>query len=359
MSELLLDDLWRMIFECLHLLDRNNCRLVCKRFKRIVDTIKLKELVIANEPSVVNYWHLNNKPIDFRTYITNLSLSSFQVPTRHRNLKRLKFICDLNSKFDFNQLNLRTLEHLEFNGNISCSTYQSFDLPNLRILLIEAEVTVYLSKRLEFEVPNLQAVSCNADVLLNSIRLVNSGTIKHLQLDELSTDVLRRVEFENLQTIKCRTLKSPCLLYLVTQTRISHLHLEAVSSYQAIKDLDEFFNFWNFDIDEFINQLRSKRSEVPSSIIILFNDPDTLVHIVGKFVQMYKGPKSHFNFYFRGVRVIESGTFDGDAFKSAASYKKKIDTLREPMEFSIRNYERAVEHTGIHTVNYSTLLSIE
>ena len=177
------NELILIIFSYLHLIDLfRNCKLACKRWRILVNTMKqFKELVINYNEFSNNYWHFNYRPIDSNsiTYCNNLKDQSFK--NHFSTLKYLK-INFMDHTLGVEQLDylssLKCLEQLDLDFNLS-QLFQpkliSLRLPNLKYL------RAYFYQRFpkfQIDAINLSSLDCN---YLKGIELVHPQSIKSLE----------------------------------------------------------------------------------------------------------------------------------------------------------------------------------
>ena len=137
------------IFKWLPLADRANCRCVSKRFKTWVDDIKLKDLVIWNAASRLDFavcWYGTSDRVNLQNSISDLNLKLFRngrfPDFVYKQVRRLRMVARTQFKVndDFNDaLNrFEALEHLELGELvISQPKYETINLKNLKTLRIE------------------------------------------------------------------------------------------------------------------------------------------------------------------------------------------------------------------------------
>ena len=134
----LLDEIWRMIFECLDVVEIVKLREVSKRFKFLIDTMCFKKLIIYGYGSSWRHTNFPGPMLQFREF-SFLPDSSFQLV--FANLKILLMDCKLGLDFNLELLNeFRRLEKLYMRRIELSERTHVLKLPNLKSLRISLYV---------------------------------------------------------------------------------------------------------------------------------------------------------------------------------------------------------------------------
>lgn len=133
---------------------------VSKQFKKIIDSIRVSDLLLGNDYVLIKTWYMTNDPVDLNNYFPNIKFkSSLEVPTSiEKSLKRLKINTDVEfTYFETSKLSkFKQLEQLEIGQLIVDENDEPVDLPNLKRLYIN-EAMLNKDKPLSFDLPKLDA----------------------------------------------------------------------------------------------------------------------------------------------------------------------------------------------------------
>lgn len=178
----LFDFLLLDIFELCDIKDLFNFRRVCKKWKSLVDRVKIDELVYQN-PEFVTNWYYINKPVKNVLEIGFESL--FKSDPKYyllescrfglKSLKRLRIDYPIvGGKFDLKHLNkFVELEHLELLNKHTYGTH-TLTLPKLKVFYLYNLRNGILT----IDCPNLKVLNCRNG--LEVTKIVHKKSIVHL-----------------------------------------------------------------------------------------------------------------------------------------------------------------------------------
>ena len=250
-------ELWTIIFKRLIFVDQSNCRLVSARWRNIVDSIQVDDLMVVCDQITcygqTDRWFLSDEtilPTNRLAYNLQLSPESFRLPWRvHANVRRLK----LNTVIRCNRLNLVWLEQferlkqLEIYKVILLERVSSISLPILDALYIEVILgeTLVDDGRFDLNAPRLQFAYFGQGVL-EAVRLSYADRLQYLEFkcigDQASLD-----QFETLKIVHCHSTREiglELMSKLIGGLReLTELHLYARSNNrQSLRALFEHFS---------------------------------------------------------------------------------------------------------------------
>ena len=261
-------ELWTIIFKLLNLIDQNKCRLVSARWKNIVDSIKVRDLLISHSTGdLVNSWFISNKSFSLKNrLLLNLkSSTSFQSPSRfYGSLRRLR----LNTEISLDLIKLRWLEKFDQLEQLEIDYIHSFvnfliSLPNLNKLYIGSmsEHNSFGTDFLTFNAPKLQFAYFGYDVL-RAVRLIHFDCLQHLEIEN-DGGYSDLNHFKNLRIVHChRIMKISLNLMksLIRLPKLAELHCNStgLSNYKGqrtptdgeIERLGILFNYFSEQINE-------------------------------------------------------------------------------------------------------------
>ena len=226
-------ELWTIIFKRFNLVDQNKFRLVSSRWKNIVDSIKVNDLMISDSAdSILNSWFITNEPISLKNRLWNSNLStSFQLPSRfYESVRRLK----LNNLIDSTSLRwvekFDQLEQLEIYCILSIENVL-ISLPCLNKLYISS-ISDESSSRTEFLVfnaPKLQFAYFGYKVF-DAVRLIHFDCLEHLEFKN-GGGYSDLNHFKNLKIVHCHLVMDISLdlmKSLIRLPKLAELHCNAL-----------------------------------------------------------------------------------------------------------------------------------
>lgn len=182
------------IFRHIALEDLVTCRLVCRKFKYVVEERKVSELIVTK---YVCPWFYSNKEADLNCVIKLDKILFVSAELKlHQNLRRLR-IEFKGSKLALNFVNsLQQLEELDISYHSDIDRHCRLVLPNLRVLSAHC---LHFEQTMTFELksPKLEAIRC---AQLEDVRFENPLTVKHYEGDYYDDSIQM---FKNLQSMHC------------------------------------------------------------------------------------------------------------------------------------------------------------
>lgn len=219
-----------VIFQHLDLIELLKCRLVSKKWKNLIDKIKIRELIVSKSTpmGIRRYcWYHSNRLIYYKNSFHSLNLFSMNVPMFQnltKNLKYLNITFDLiqnDQQFNISHLNnFKQLEHL----NLCCIEMKEsvkLVLPELRILcfdelqdMLSPLFEIFNSNILTVDSPKLEILFLN---YIEKFELVHYESVKRLQIGSSFIDEQFLNSFTNLEYLQCdhfQLLSANALNYL-------------------------------------------------------------------------------------------------------------------------------------------------
>ena len=320
-------ELWTIIFKRLNLVDQIKCRLVNSRWKNIVDSIKVNDLMICDSHDcLVNSWFISNEPISLKNSLWNLKFStSFQLPSRfYGSVRRLKLnIYNLDSSnlkwlHKFNQLEQLEINCINHLGNLLIS------LPCLNTLYIGLISENWSSKTefLVFNTPKLQFAYFGYHVL-NVVRLIHFDCLQYLELkgDGGYSDLN---QFKNLKIVHCNqimTISLNLMKSFIGLPKLVELHFDSLGVPRSIKLTKKLRILFNY----FSEQIKKRR-------------------------------KLNLKLYFRGVLIKDDREFDDYKFGEDiwSIHMKHYDSLADCYPWYEEMYFRyLIGSTGEIPINFT------
>ena len=197
------NELIQLIFNHVDLIDLvKNCKLVQKRWIRLIDAMKFDELIINFNKFSTNHWFYFYKSINAK-YIVQCNMpkcfKSLSFKNHYVRLKRLKIDCLLND-FDIEQLNFFSkLEHLQILSFLELDEDKKLILSNLKIL----KLSMCSNYKLTIDAVKLEVLNCNH---LFQIQLAHANSIRQLEIEN-NFESLNG--FCNLEILKIHSLLEP------------------------------------------------------------------------------------------------------------------------------------------------------
>ena len=305
--------------------DRFRFRQLNKRFKKIIDKIKIKDLTISNT-GLINSCFISNDLIDQHEIICNISLSytykgnlklHFKFPfSICQSVRRLKFNYD---ELDCNFFNLKklekfeNLEQLEFK-NLTANKFRlAVYLKKLKRLRIEKVSSDSVS--IIFILPNLKYWFTGYNVP-QCIKLKHPQTIRYFDFYDFISIDAKLNTYKNLEIVKCNN--------------VLKLRNDIISSFIELPNLKEF----HFNLD-FTDEL-------------LIGQLDKLKAIFNYLLKQIKVKRLlNLKLFIRGIRIAGDKQFD--------EYNFKNDLLTLHFE----NYNcLAKQFPLFNSINYNDLLDL-
>ena len=293
------------IFRYIQLADLITARLVCRKFKFVVEQKKIDELILDKK---THDWFYSKKPIN-PNYVISMGPILFVSPTfrLEQNVRRLRteFTGTYYAARFINGLQqLEQLEILFYNGH---GVY-GFKLPKLRILKAETYENPDRSKmRLAFEASNLEAIYC---LLPEMLRIENPTTVKYYEAGACN----EKIEiFRNLEFLKLS----------------DYIDRNMLTSFGSLKELRITWNCLAYDWNH------------PTDAYVM----NTVAHLMKqRLVQR----RTDFRLYLQGVEIRDKNLF--------------IDnTYLNDQDFQMRNYALLDQapSPGVVPLDYSSLLKLK
>ena len=321
-------ELWTIIFKRLDFPDQNNCQLVCSRWKAIVDSIKVKDLMICDSDWALPYsWFITNEPISFNNILLNSELStSLQLPSRfYESVRRLKLYSECVDtihlkwveKFDeLRQLEINWINELE---NLLIS------LPNLNKLYINY-LNIPNAKKsgtefLVFNAPKLQFAHFGTDIS-RAVRLIHFDCLEYLEFED-DGGYSDLNHFRNLKIVHCNSVTKisfNLMRSLIRLPKLAELH---------INSLDLTPDCYAPPSEKQINRLRTRFDYYSNKI--------------------KASKKLNFKLYFQGVLVEGDQAFDEYDFDQSplSLQMEHYDSLADCIQWYKKiDFEELVESTG-------------
>ena len=329
------DEIWRMIFELLDVLEMVKLREVSKRFRFLIDTMCFKKLIIFDYCGIYlcyfPYRHRNfSGPILQFPKFNFHPDSSFQLV--FANLKILLMGCDLGVDFNLELLNeFRRLEKLYLRRIELPERTHVLKLPNLKSLRIGLHVPIaYGNNRqekwqawvvLESKVTKLK---CDG---FRRVKLIYPECIEHLEVDE--SDLPLTTKFASLKIVRVSFFRG--------------LHPEAYKDVLNISDiLEEFYLDSDYNeqlrlaANELLEQALKKNVKIYISDIRLTESLEELPSFAREKDANLRWPKVKIHCYHKlASHVRHTSTFD---------YEALISNLNDQRTTLIRNQVRLNEH---------------
>lgn len=342
------NELMCLIFNKLNLIDLfNNCRLVSKRWKVLIDSIKFQHLIISDF-NISFYFYLPSKPInpnhikfindedldldpdsyplldlylDKLLYLDlNLILNSNIIKNNFIKLKYLKidFKSSLKLNLDLNNLNkFNDLEHLEL-VSACCKENSILKLPNLKFIYLNIYHYYYHSK-LQIDTPKLVTVFISLS--LSKIEFVHPESIEFLDEYCYVKNLNQIEDLNKFKNLKKYQVKIENLDFNINQDPLSKLPIDL-----------QFFNF-HYDI-------------------YWYNDKYSLNHL-NNFINFILNDKinkkrKNLKIYFDNIELIENKSFDEYGFQLGNNrdflevYHKNYDQLTTLPNFRL-TYNRCIK----------------
>lgn len=191
------DQVFWLIFKYFDIQELMQMKLICKRFKHLIEGLKFKELIVKEE-NFINYWYHNNQPVRLKNTISHFNIiklfSNPKFRETFQNLKSLKALLPVN--FDLELFNLFPLEHLEFDSFIYLNRKKVLRLPNLKTCKILALSYV------EMDTIRLESLYC---ANLSLLKIMHPQSIKYLEVENLKNNCDLK-EFTNLKILNSNVI---------------------------------------------------------------------------------------------------------------------------------------------------------
>lgn len=296
-------ELYPIIFKQINVLEIMQLRLVCKRFKYVIDEIlKIKDLVIIKFGSYIDNkrWFYLNQRQENLLFSKDLFIDSIyfnKILKKLTNLNYLNtlklfeingdFLYDAEKLFPILFKNLKKFNNLELLSIYSiCRSNKNqirFKLnhPNLKIISID-----HLEDNIKLKIDCLNLKIVNFYGFFNSLEIMKKDTIKHLEFQpyyNFYDQKINLVQFKNLEFCKlmtCFNINEVKLLNHLTNLKSISYDLKFI-----FKNTQPFYETAKFKL---INLLKEKRELNRNDFKILINNEEL------KLERQFDDPNIHF-----------------------------------------------------------------
>ena len=223
-----------------------DCKLVCKKWLQVVNSMRFDELIVTRHFLYESYWHHSYRPVNIKNVIQFARNDFWSYPAFRCHFARLKFLkhfayfgtSEISEIFFEHLSEFERLEHLEFGGLLQPKNNHLLRLPALKVLKIRVSSFLFeQSNQLIIDAGRLEVLHCYC---LKFVRLLSPSSLRTLEVFFLGNN-LDLQQFENLEILKVIGLESHDLYIFNVSENAPRLPASLKQIYvndECIKDLD-------------------------------------------------------------------------------------------------------------------------